>query len=167
MMSFRGKNDLSLRVVSAYQPRATDDLYTIYQQKLQYYNDDSKDSNINDPLTKYDTDLSKLVTTWMDKHDQIIVMIDSNVDLATNKKDTFRHMLESLGLNELLLSKNLNIEPPDTRYPGKLTIDGIFGTPVLEVVRGVYFKMTEISDHRLVLVDIKWESVLGTYQMIQ
>ena len=89
-------------------------------------------------MTHYDNDLSTLITTWIDEGDQVIVMIDSNVDLATNKKGIFRHMLESLGLNELLLSKHPNIKPTAIRYPGKLTIDRIFGAPVLKVVRRGY-----------------------------
>ena len=83
-------------------------------------------------MTNYDNDLSNLITTWMDEGDQVIVMTDSNVDLAKNKKITFRHILELLGLNELLLSKHPNIKAPATRYPGKLTIDRIFGIPALE-----------------------------------
>ena len=127
------------------------------------YNEDSKDVNTNDPLANYDSDLSKMITTWMDEGDQVMVMIDINADLAISKKGTFRYMLESIGLNELILNKHLHIKPPATRYPGKLTIDRIFGTPALEVVRGGYSKVMGISDHRLAWVDIQWESALGTY----
>ena len=66
-------------------------------------------------MAKYDSDLSNLITTWMDEGDQVIVMIDANVDLATNKKGTFRHILESIGLNELLLNKHPHLKPPATR----------------------------------------------------
>lgn len=103
----------------------------------------------------------------MEDGDQVIVMTDSNVNLVVNKKGTFRHRLESISLHELLLYKHHHIESPATLFPGEMTIDGIFGTPALEVVREGYSKLMRISDHMLAWVGIQWESALVTYQMRQ
>ena len=103
----------------------------------------------------------------MDDSDQVIVMIDSNVDLANIKKGIFRHTLEDIGMHELLLSQHPTLKPPATRYSGRLPIDGIFGTPALEISQGGYSQFMGISDHGLEWVDIKWKSALGIYQLIQ
>ena len=167
MMSFRGKNGLLLRVVSAYRPRSTDGPFTIYQQLLHHYEEKDTVCDNTDPLVNYDNDLTDLISGWMDDGDQVIVMIDSNVDLANTKKGTFRHTLEDIGMHELLLSQHPTLKPPATRFPGRLPIDGIFGTPALEINQGGYSQFTGISDHRFAWVDIKWKSALGTYQLIQ
>ena len=62
MMSFRSKNGLWLRVVSVCKPRAIDGPYTIYQQQIQYYNEEFTESTNSDPLMKYDNDLTSLIT---------------------------------------------------------------------------------------------------------
>ena len=43
-----------------------------------------------------------------------------------------------IGLQELILAQHPNLKPPPTRKPGSHTIDGIFGKPALDVVRGQY-----------------------------
>ena len=53
------------------------------------------------------------------------------------------------------------------RNPGTKTIDGIFGTPVLDIEKGGYAQFTGFSDRRLAGIDIRWESALGLYQTIQ
>ena len=65
-------------------------------------------------------------------------MITSNMDLAKNKKGTFRHKLEEIEIHELLLNQHPNLKSPATRFPGRFTIDGIFDTPALEVSKGGY-----------------------------
>jgi len=135
MMSFRGKNRLMLRVVSAYRPRSIDDLFTIYQQLLHHYNEEDTKCTDTEPLTNYDNDLTTLITSWMDDGDQVIVMIDSSLDLANNNKGTFRHKLEEIGMHELLLNQHSNLKPPATRFPGRLTIDGILAHLLLKLVK--------------------------------
>lgn len=80
--------------MSVYSPRAGDNPYTIYQQQIQYCNEDSTEAENTDPLINYDNELTSLITRWMEDGDQVVVMIDSNVDLAVNKKGTFMHRLE-------------------------------------------------------------------------
>ena len=54
MMTFRGKEGMGLRVISAYHPQSSKDPYTIYQQQLQYY---EKNNTTKDSVAHYDDDL--------------------------------------------------------------------------------------------------------------
>ena len=67
----------------------------------------------------------------MDKGDQFIVMLDVNVDLATNE-DGFKEIIEKNNLKELMMSKHSHLTPPPTRTRGTHKNDVIFGTPELE-----------------------------------
>ena len=89
----------------------------------------------------------------MGKSNQIIVMLDANVDLETNK-DGFKERLEEIGLKELIMSKHPHLTPP-TRTQGTKIIDGIFGTPALDVERAGYSPFCGFTDHRLSWVDIR------------
>ena len=156
MMTFRGKEGMGLMVISVYRPQISKRPYMVYQQQLQYY---GIHNNTKDPIANYDTNLFELIQGWMDNGDQVIVIIDANVDLTNNKKDTFRYNLESLGLNELIMSKHPNLTLPSTRTPGTKTIDGIFGTPALDVVWSGYAPFVGYSDHRLLIFDgrVHWD----------
>ena len=94
-------------------------------------------------------------------------MIDAYVDLSLNKKVTFIHTLESIGMNELIISNHPDLKPSPTRTPGTKTIDGVFGTPALDVERGRYAPFIELLDHWLSWVDFQWESALDLFQIIQ
>ena len=67
------------------------------------------------------------MTGWMDKGDQVIVMLDANVDLATNE-DGFKERLEDIILKELIMSQHPDLTPPPTRTPGKKTRRNIWHT---------------------------------------
>ena len=103
---------------------------------MHHYNEKDTKCTDTEPLTNYDSDLTTSITSWMDEGDQVIVMIDSNLDLANSKKGIFRHKLEEIEMHELLLNQHPNLKPPATRFPCRLTIDDIFGTPALEVSQG-------------------------------
>ena len=95
IMSFRGKNVLSLRVVAAYRPQASSGLYSVYQQQVQHY---VHINNNKDPISNVDGDLCSMIVDWIDNGDQVIVIIDANEDLTTTKKGIFRHKMEASGL---------------------------------------------------------------------
>ena len=85
----------------------------------------------------------------MDKGDHIIIMLDVNVDLATNE-DGFKERLEEIGLKELIMSKYPHLKPPPTRTPGTKKIDGTFVTPTLDIERDGYSLFYGFTDHRLI-----------------
>ena len=65
------------------------------------------------------------------------------------------------------MSKHPRLKPPPTRTPGSRTIDSIFGTPALDVERAGYGPFYGFTGHRLPWLDIRWESAIGLYQVIQ
>ena len=75
VLTFRGKEGLALRVVTAYRPIPGSGPYTVYQQQVEYYS--SKDNN-KCPITNYDNYLTKIIEEWIEGGDQVILMIDAN-----------------------------------------------------------------------------------------
>ena len=104
---------------------------------------------------------------WIEKGDQVLLMIDSNENLVNNKYGSFRYTMESIGLNELILSQDPRLTPPPTRTPRTHKIDGIFGTPALAVPKCGYDTFVGFTDHCLSWVVIYWDSALGIFQKIQ
>lgn len=51
MMSFRGKDGTALQIVTGYRPQSTRGPFTVYQQQLQYF---EEDGNIKEVLDNYD-----------------------------------------------------------------------------------------------------------------
>ena len=130
VLTFRGKEGLVLRVVTAYRPIPGSGPYTVYQQQVEYYS--SKDNN-KCPITNYDNDLTKIIEEWIEGGDQVILMIDANEALQNNKKGSFRRRMEDIGMNEIILNHHPHLQPPSTTPPGTNTIDSIFGTGSLIV----------------------------------
>lgn len=75
--------------------------------------------------------------------------------------------MEGIGLNELTLNHQSSLQTPPARLSGTNTIDGIDGTRSLDTIRGRYIPCIRYMDHRLELVDINQERVLGIFQKVQ
>ena len=58
IMSFQGKQGLSLRLISAYRPQYTQGTYTVYQQQIHYY---SSINNGNSLIKIFDDDLCCII----------------------------------------------------------------------------------------------------------
>ena len=63
VLTFRGREGLALRVVSAYRPIPGSGPYTVYQQQRNYY---STIGNTKCPITNYGSDLTTLMQAWID-----------------------------------------------------------------------------------------------------
>ena len=85
----------------------------------------------------------------MENGDQDIAILDINEGLPTNKKDSFRHIVELIGLKTLIFSKRPRLQPLPTSLPGIKTIDGIFGTSTLDIINGGYAPFVGFSNHWL------------------
>ena len=70
VLSFRGKDGLALRVVSAYRPIPGSGPYTVYQQQINYF---STIGNTKCSITNYDNDLITLIE--LDRLEQILLMV--------------------------------------------------------------------------------------------
>jgi len=108
-----------------------------------------------------------MLRNWIDNEDSVLLIIDANEALTKKRERYFRHTMEMIELHELIFAKHPRLKPPPTRYPGSYTINIMFGTPVLNIVRGGYAPYVEYTDHRLSWVDIRWDSVLRLFQKLQ
>ena len=113
MISFRGRGVVSLKVVSTYIPQDNKGTYTVYQHHLQYYTEKTKN-----PIANFDDELSSSLKKWIEKGDQVILMIDENKDSLSSKKEYFRSKMEAIGINKLIINQHPRLQPPQTRFPG-------------------------------------------------
>ena len=79
-----------------------------------------------------------MISNWIDDGDHVILMSDTNENLATAKRGSFCYKIEEAGFNELILAQHPRLKPPLTRTPGSQTIDGIFGSLALDTINGGY-----------------------------
>lgn len=93
VMLFWGRDEVSLYIVSAYWPQADKWPYSVYQQQLHYYTE-------NSIITQSDNDLDTLLSMWIDNGDQVMLMIDANEKSSTSKSGSVRHCMENIGLNK-------------------------------------------------------------------
>ena len=110
-MSYRFRDGVVLKVVSVYRSQENMGPYTVYQHHLQQYNI----KNISrDPITVFDEDLSSMLGDWVENGDNVRVLIDANDPLIKSSSGYFQHMMEMIGLQELILNQHTRLQPPPT-----------------------------------------------------
>ena len=78
---FRGKHNVSLRVISAYRPCRSPGPNTVYSQHSRFF-DATSDTPIQ-PRKQFFEDLSKEILKWKnEEHDQIVLMMDANTSTS-------------------------------------------------------------------------------------
>ena len=152
---------MNLQLVTAYLPWANAGPYSMFQQHLHYY---AENNIINNLIAQYDKDVSKLIAYYMDNGDQVLIMINESKNFTKSRTGSFWHTMEALELNELILTQHSSLPSPPTRTPGSHTINIIFGTPAIDILKGWHFPFLGFSDHWISLVDIQWDSTLGLFQ---
>jgi exonuclease III len=156
---YRGKNNHTLRVISAYRPNPPNGALTVYAQHTLYFN--NKDDK-RCPRLAFLQDLSKEIQTFMETGDHIILLIDGNTNM---KRSDLRSSLESLTLREVILEKH-GLNGPSTfrRNNSKSPIDGIWASPGISIQAGGYFDYDEVlinTDHRCLWIDITFHTAFG------
>ena len=156
---YRGKNDISLRIICAYRPckPSNPGPSTIYSQHQRYYDEHDDDRC---PRKAFLEDLIAQLKTWKDNGEQLILMIDCNEDVSSAPiKNTFR----DVGMKEALIHQNNTLHA--TFHRGSTPIDGIFTSPTINLVHGGYLPFGDFpSDHRALWIDIQYENAFG-YRM--
>ena len=94
VLTFRGREGLALRVVSAYRPIPGSGPYTVYQHQINYY---STIGNTKCPITNYYNDITSLIEAWIDGGDQVVLMIDANEALQKIPKEASNGRCRILG----------------------------------------------------------------------
>lgn len=157
---FRGKDDTTVRIISAYRPCTNPNPSSVWSQHNRHLN--KTDGPHRDPIDAFFQDLSQAIQRWTDDdNDQIVLCLDANEDV---RKGRILHLSQSCGLTEAILHHNRGTNPPATqnRNQTRTPIDGIFISPGLSVIAAGYCPFQpEVSDHRMLWVDLQMYSILG------
>jgi Reverse transcriptase (RNA-dependent DNA polymerase) len=155
-LRFRGKHDLSLRIVTIYRPVVSRGAMSAYKQQQTFL----LSQDISEcPRSMFLNDLHQQLTQWQEEGDQIILGGDFNEFIGSR---TLQQFFKALGMRELLTSKHG--PAPNTHAAGSVAIDGIFATGTIQITHGGYSSVDwgSASDHRLCWIDIELSLSLGT-----
>ena len=92
---FRGRQNISLRVVCAYRPckSSSTGIQTVYSQHKRVFDSQGK---TRDPRQALLNHLGNKISRWKDEGDQIILLIDCNSDIRNTEIQTYIYFLWSL-----------------------------------------------------------------------
>lgn len=155
-ITLKGKQEHYTTIVSIYRPTKQQETYmrqTAYTSKRRKVL-----TNDHTPETLWFSDLSALVKEKLEQGHEVIVAGDFNDNLNDNKSLTNKCM-DNLGLKEILINEYGN--GPPTHIRGSTTIDGVFATNGIKMVKGSYIPFDKSpSDHRWIVLDITESSLL-------
>ena len=154
----RGKNNKTVRVVSIYVPHTnkTQGKSNVYSQ----HQDALLTMGITkDPIEIFWGDMWEEVDKWIDEGDQIVLAGDWNTDV---READFRDKFLERGLVPAIIGTH-GEDGPETYDRGNNPIDEIFISANIEIAACGYLAHGEtLGDHRILWIDIKKHSALGT-----
>ena len=155
-----GREGYNVRYVCVYNPVApsTASVNGSYRQQQRYY---QRLNNFNDPFHLLQKDLCAALESWLGDGEHIFLMLDANQDIRSGP---LAQAFKDLGLNEGILSRHSDLQPPvPTQQLGSKPIDGFFTTLDLTHCQSGYLAFGEGfgSDHRLAWMDIPFEVAFG------
>jgi hypothetical protein len=148
---FRGRHDVTLRVISAYRPCRATGPNTVYSQQARYF-DASSDTPIQ-PRKQFFEDLAKDILKWKnEEHDQIVLMMDANTTTSITSDRELQEFLNKTNLRDAITTthqEDQGLQP--THHNGRHPIDGIFVSNTLHPIKCGYLPFGEFpSDHRAI-----------------
>ena len=155
-MCFEGLSVTKTTIIQVYRPvKNTTNSGSVYMQQASRIPEE-------DVLRRYDDDLLALVDEHKDNGYNIVVMGDFNLDV-TNENEYLVKELKKRGIIERITERHgVQTKPPNTFRWGSKTIDGIFSSKHLEIVRcGFLPGDPSVSDHRMAWAEFTKESILG------
>jgi hypothetical protein len=132
-ITVRGKHEHYTTIVSVYKPAKSKETYM-----RQVSHSAKRHKTLSNEVSTEDLwymDLSTLITEKMLDGHKIIVAGDFNDDL-NNMNSRTRKFMENLGMKELLID-TYGRRPP-THIRGSTTIDGVFATEGIHMIKGQY-----------------------------
>ena len=152
--TIEGHSETRTVIIQAYRPtRNTKDNGSTFMQQRAAADEE-------DPIKIFDTDLLTLIDEFIEENFQIVLMGDFNVALEGHSK--IEKELQERGLEDAIRSTYGHMDAPNTHVRGSTPIDAIFISDTINITRGGYDRgRDEISDHRLLWVDITMDSLLG------
>jgi hypothetical protein len=154
---YRGKHNVSLRVICAYRPCQPSSAgpNTAYNQQQRYFNR-IEDSRC--PREALLEDLGRSINQWRQDGDQIILTGDFNEDVTSPRIQRWcqDHQLT----NSIGSICDINHQP--TFHKGTTSIDGIFISQTISPLQGGYLPFGSFpSDHRCLWLDISTDNAFG------
>ncbi len=156
---YRGKDNQTLQIITAYRPNPPSGPFTVYAQHNAYFNSTGKPMC---PREAFLQDLCHDIGLFLEAGDHIILLIDGNSNM---KQSDLKSALTSCSLHEVILAKH-GTEGPSTfrRNNTNNPIDGIWASPNIEIKAGGYFVYDSVfmnTDHRCLWVDITYVAAFG------
>jgi hypothetical protein len=149
-------------IVVAYRScaRKVKGLKTVYQQQASYIQ--SRGLQV-DPVTLFDSNLSKQIKEWRGAGERIVLVIDVNSHPLHN--DLYQQLQECWTEMEEFSHKCWGPKAPYTHPAGKSPIDGAYKCLEVEIVNLCMLTYVESpGDHRSLCFDVSTCSLLGEFR---
>jgi len=155
---YRGKHNMTLRVICAYRPctPSTAGSQTTFVQQQRVFDAQGSDRN---PRQAILDDLGLSIQQWQEEGDQIVLLMDCNSDVMGTIVADWINQLE---LSEAITSKHNLDDGIATYQRGSKIIDGIFTSRSIEITQCGYLPFCFFpSDHRGLWIDINYHKTFG------
>ena len=155
---YRGRNGITLRVVSAYRPVLNKEGPTLVwnQQKTFWI----KKGESECPRKLMTIHLCEAINSWQEMGDQIVLGIDTNESIKDESPTSFSTAMSEAGLIETILDQH-GKNGPTTYRNGTKSIDGIYVSSTLRGCRCGYFPFQQPFDHRGIWIEIPFTTAFG------
>jgi exonuclease III len=155
-ITLRGRREKYTTIISVYRPNKSQETY---MRQIAHSANRCQTRSESAPEELWFQDLQALIVDRKEQGHEIIVAGDFNDDLNDENSST-RKFMHQLGLTEILLAAYG--KGPPTHIRGSTTIDGVFATKDVQLVKGKYISFEQSpSDHRWIVIDISEHSIIG------
>jgi hypothetical protein len=158
------KVEVQTRIVCRYNPCGNDKphLGTVYHQHRRYWITQRKFSTC--PRVKFWEDLIRQLKEWREAGDKLIICFDANEDVYNKSLGKTLTSIDGLGMQEVVgqfTQKKLGA----TFFRSSKPIDAIWATTDVQVTGACILPAGYgVGDHRLFVIDLAANSVLGQFQ---
>lgn len=156
---YRGRNNTSLRIFSAYRPTLPQGSpFTVYAQQRQRL------LQLNDPRCPrkaFLEDIQHDINIAQEEGDAIILLLDGNENMNSGP---LSETLTALGLVEVIIKRHGGNASTVLQNESNIPIDGIWCSKGLYITAGGYLPygaMVPNTNHRAIWIDITYEHILG------
>ena len=162
-ISITGKRGLNTKILTGYRPVRdfSNRPGTVYSQHEKFF---YAQGQPREPRLAFLHDLGTLLRQWIERGSQIVLGLDLNEYIFSSD---INHWVGQLGLIPILSHLHPQLPEVDTcdkSYRNR-PIDGIWTSPGLDVVQGGMTGFGDFliraSDHRMLWLDISYDSMLG------
>jgi hypothetical protein len=149
------------KIVVAYRPcaRKVRGLKMVYQQHMRYIQSRGLQT---DPVTLFDSNLSKQIKEWRGAGERIVLVIDVNGHPLHN--DLYQQLQECKTEMEKFSHKCWGPKAPYMHPASKSHINGAFKSPEVEILNLCMLMFAEsLGDHQSLCFDISTRSLLSKF----